>query len=85
MTIYAGNLSPQVNEDDLRVEFRAFGIVNFVNIVKDRRNTTSMRFGFIEMPVQDEAEAAIATLHGKRLKGTAIIVNEARPRPFMTY
>lgn len=85
MTIYAGNLSVQVNEDDLRLEFRAFGTVAFVNIVKGRNNSASMGFGFIEMPVQNEAEAAIAALHGKQLKGTAIVVNEARPRPFMPY
>jgi RNA recognition motif-containing protein len=85
MTIYAGNLSVQVNEDDLRVEFRAFGAVAFVNIVKDRNNSASKGFGFIEMPVQDEAVAAIAALHGKQIKGNAIVVNEARPRPFVPY
>lgn len=85
MTIYAGNLSMQVNEDDLRGEFRAFGKVAFVNIVKDRNGSTSKGFGFIEMPVQDEAEAAIASLHGKELKGMVIVVNEARPRPFRDY
>jgi len=85
MTIFAGNLSPQVNEDDLRGEFRAFGKVTFVNIVKNRNNHTSTGFGFIEMPVQIEAEMAISKLNGKDLKGKAIIVNEARPRPLRDY
>lgn len=80
MNIYAGNLSQQVTEDDLRQAFRAYGEVSFVNIVKDRVNKTSTGFGFLAMPVQEEAEAAITALHGKEMKGQSIVVNEARPR-----
>ena len=82
MTIFAGNLSLSVNENDLREKFRIFGKVTFVNIVRDRSNKTSKGFGFIEMPAQDEAQAAIAGLHGKEFKGKIITVNEARPRSF---
>lgn len=81
MNIFAGNLSLNVTEEDLRVEFRAFGKVSFVNIVKDRSKRASAGFGFVEMPEQVEAEAAILALHGKEIKGQAITVNDARPRP----
>jgi cold-inducible RNA-binding protein len=81
MNIYAGNLSKEVTEDDLREAFRAYGQVSFVNIVKDRSKKISTGFGFLEMPVQLEAEAAITGLHGKDMKGQSLIVNEARPRP----
>ncbi len=81
MNIFAGNLSKEVTEDDLRVAFRAFGEVSFVNIVKNRSNKISSGFGFLEMPVQDQAEAAITALHGTNIKGRTIVVNEARPRP----
>ena len=80
MNIYAGNLSRDVTEDDLRVAFRQYGQVSFVNIVKDRTNKISTGFGFLEMPVQLEAEAAITALHGKEMKGQSLVVNEARPR-----
>jgi RNA recognition motif-containing protein len=80
MNIYAGNLALGVTEDDLREAFRAYGEVSFVNIVKDRSNRVSTGFGFLAMPVQVEAEAAIIGLHGKEMKGQSIIVNEARPR-----
>ena len=80
MNIYAGNLSREVTEDDIRQAFKAYGEVSFVNIVKDRFNKTSSGFGFLEMPVQVEAEAAITGLHGKDMKGQVIVVNEARPR-----
>jgi RNA recognition motif-containing protein len=84
MSIYAGNLSPDVTEDDLRKEFGAFGHVAFVNIVKDRSNRVSMGFGFLDMPVKSEADAAIAHLQGKALKGKELVVNEARPKPLPT-
>lgn len=80
MNIYAGNLALDVTEDDLRKEFRAYGEVSFVNIVRNRNNKVSAGFGFLEMPVHPEAEAAIAGLHAKELKGKSITVNEARPR-----
>lgn len=81
MNIYAGNLSQQVTEADLREAFGAFGKVSFVNIVRSWRQKTSAGFGFLEMPEPREAEAAITALHGTELKGQPITVNEARPRP----
>ena len=80
MTIYAGNLSRDVKEDDLREAFRVFGQVASVNIAKTKYNNASKGFAFIEMPVQSEAEAAIAGLQGKELKGRSLDVNEARPQ-----
>ena len=81
MNIYAGNLAREVTESDLRTAFNEYGEVAFVNIVKDRFNNSSAGFGFLQMPVETEAEAAITGLHGKEMKGRAIVVNEARPRP----
>jgi RNA recognition motif-containing protein len=80
MNIYAGNLSLDVSEDDLRKAFKAFGEVSFLNIVKTRQSRSSAGFAFLEMPVLLEAEAAIKGLHGTEMKGQQITVNEARPR-----
>jgi RNA recognition motif-containing protein len=84
MNIYAGNLAKEVTEDDLRQAFRAYGEVSFVNIVKDRARKISCGFGFLAMPVQTEAEAAIMGLHGAEMKGQTLVVNEARPQPKLT-
>jgi RNA recognition motif-containing protein len=80
MNIYVGNLSYSVTEDDLRQAFEAFGQVASVSIIKDKFSNQSKGFGFVEMPSQDEAQAAIAGMNGKELKGRALNVNEARPR-----
>lgn len=80
MNIFAGNLSRDVGEDDLRQAFQPYGNVDTVSIIKDRATGQSKGFGFVEMPIQAEAEAAIAGLNGKELKGRAMTVSKARPR-----
>ena len=81
MNIYVGNLAEEVNEDDLRAVFEAFGQVESINILKDRFSGESKGFGFVEMSSKDEAQKAIEEADGTDLKGKAIKVNEARPRP----
>ena len=80
MNIYVGNLSRDVTEDDLRQALEAFGKVESVNIIMDKVSGEPRGFGFVEMPDQAEAQAAIDGLNGKDLKGEALKVSEARPR-----
>lgn len=80
MNIFVGNVSRDATEQDLRQAFEAFGQVATVSIIMDKFTHASKGFGFVEMPVKTEAEAAIAGLNGKDLKGRPLTVNEARPR-----
>lgn len=80
MNIYVGNLSYSVTEDELREMFARFGEVTSVNLITDKYSGQSKGFGFVEMAVQAEAEAAIKALDGNSVKGRNIRVNEARPR-----
>jgi len=80
MNIYVGSLSIDVNDDDLRQAFEAYGEVESVKIIKNRYTGESRGFAFIEMPTNKEALSAIDGLNGKSLKGSSIVVNEARPR-----
>jgi len=80
MNIYVGNLAYSVTEDDLQKAFEAYGQVSTVNIIRDQFSNQSKGFGFVEMPEQSEAQAAISGLNGKELGGRAMNVNEARPR-----
>ena len=81
MNIYVGNLSYEVDEDELREEFAAFGEVTSATIIRDRYSGRPRGFGFVEMPAEAEAKAAITGLNEKTLKGRTIVVNEARKRP----
>jgi RNA recognition motif-containing protein len=78
--IYIGNLSHEATEGDVREAFEAFGQVESVNIITDKLTGRPRGFGFVEMPSQAEAQAAIAGLSGTDLKGRDLTVNEARPR-----
>jgi len=80
MKIYAGNLSYEVTEEDLRLTFEQFGQVESATIIKDRDSGRSKGFGFVEMPSKAEGQSAIDDLNGKELKGKTLNVNEARPR-----
>jgi RNA recognition motif-containing protein len=80
MNIYAGNLSRDLSEAELRGAFEAFGSVTSVSIIKDKFSGESRGFGFVEMPNKAEAEKAIGALNGKDLKGRSLSINEARPR-----
>ena len=81
MKIYVGNLSYDVTEEELRQEFLAFGKVESVSIPTDKYSGQTKGFGFIEMPVLSEGQAAITGMNGKTLKDRTLNVNGARPRP----
>lgn len=80
MNIYCGNLSFDATEDDVRGLFAAYGEVATVSLITDRDSGRPKGFGFVEMPQQEQAQAAIAGLNSKEFKGRALNVNEARPK-----
>jgi len=80
MNIYVGNLSSDVSEENLRQAFESFGQVTSARIIKDKYSGQPRGFGFVEMPGQAEAQAAIENLNGKDLLGQPMNVSEARPR-----
>lgn len=80
MRIYAGNLSYDVTDDDLRSAFAPFGRVDSASVLKDKFSGKSKGFGFVEMSSRAEGQAAIDGLNGKDLKGRTLNVSEARPR-----
>jgi len=79
MNIYVGNLAQNVQESDLDTLFSQHGKVESVKIIQDMYTKTSKGFGFVEMPVKDEAQKALDSLNSHELKGKRLVVNEARP------
>ena len=80
MRIYVGNLSYSTSEDDIRTAFSAFGAVNTCDVIMDRGTGRSKGFGFVEMGVDTEGQAAIDGLNGKDVDGRSLNVNVAKPR-----
>lgn len=80
MNIYVGNISFQMNEDDLRNTFTPYGEVTAARIITDKFTGQSKGFGFVEMPDNSEATAAITKLDGIAIQGRNLRVNEAKPQ-----
>jgi len=80
MNIYVGNLPFETTEDSLQVAFTEYGEVTTARVITDKFTGRSRGFGFVEMPDNSEAEAAIQALNGKEMDGRPLTVNEARPR-----
>ena len=80
MNIYVGNLAYGVTQDELREAFAAYGVVESANLITDKFTGESKGFGFVEMPNNSEADAAIKALNEQPMKGRPVRVNQAKPR-----
>ncbi len=80
MKLFVGNLAFQTRDEELRSAFSAYGTVASAIVITDRDSGRSRGFGFVEMPNQAEAQAAIRGLNGSQLGSRVLTVNEARQR-----
>jgi RNA recognition motif-containing protein len=78
--LYVGNLAYEVTDSDLAKMFEPHGTVESAQVIMDRDTGRSKGFGFVEMKTEQEAQAAIAALHGQDAGGRSLTVNEAKPR-----
>ncbi|MDD5120893.1 MAG: hypothetical protein PHR84_06255 [Candidatus Omnitrophica bacterium] len=80
MNIFIGNLSFEAKESDVQGFFASFGKVGSVVIVMEKNGKKSRGFGFVEMPDEQEALAAIAALQGREILGRPVNVMPALPK-----
>ena len=81
MDIYVGNLAWAVDSDALRGAFEQHGEVASARVIIDKFTGKSKGFGFVEMPNEEEGNAAIEKLNGFELHGRALRVNRSEPKP----
>ena len=80
MNLFVAKLSSSTTGDELQELFSAHGEVTSAKIIIDRETGNSKGFGFVEMPNDDEAKAAIAAINETELDGKEIVVKEANDR-----
>jgi RNA recognition motif-containing protein len=80
MSIYVGNLSYDVTQEDLSTIFAEYGTVKRVQLPTDRETGRMRGFGFVEMDTEAEETAAIEALDGAEWMGRDLKVNKAKPR-----
>jgi RNA recognition motif-containing protein len=80
MSIYVGNLSYEVTQEDLNTTFAEYGTVKRVQLPTDRETGRVRGFAFVEMASDAEEEKAISELDGAEWMGRSLKVNKAKPR-----
>ncbi len=80
MSIFVGNLSYQVTQEDLNSVFAEYGSVKRVNVPTDRETGRMRGFAFVEMSSPSEEAKAIEALDGAEWMGRTLKVNPAKPR-----
>lgn len=80
MSIYVGNLSYDVTQEDLEQTFAEYGTVSRVHMPTDRETGRFRGFAFVEMKAEAEEDAAIEALDGAEWMGRDLKVNKAKPR-----
>jgi len=78
MNIFIGNLSFSTTDDSLRALFEQHGEVSSAKVVASRDSGRSRGFGFVEMPNDDQARAAIEALDSQDFEGRPLRVSQAR-------
>jgi RNA recognition motif-containing protein len=80
MNIFVGNLNYKQTNESLEQLFSPFGEVTSARIIIDKMSGRSKGFGFVEMPNQESALKAIASLHESEVMGRKMIASEAKPQ-----
>lgn len=79
MNLFVARLSSSTTGDVLQEIFSVHGEVASAKVIFDRETGNSKGFGFVEMPNDEEANAAIAALNETEVDGKEIVVKEANP------
>jgi len=79
--IYVGDISYEVEEEDLHKLFSVCGTVRAINMLKDVRTGNFKGQAFIRMSSDAETKEAINMLDGTRLIDRCICVSAARDKP----
>lgn len=80
MSIFVGNLSYEISQEDLVEVFKDYGEVKRVHVPVDKETGRKRGFAFVEMVSKGQETAAIEALDGADWMGRSIKVNEARER-----
>jgi RNA recognition motif-containing protein len=81
MNIFVAKLNFKTRKEELEAAFAQFGQVTSCKIVRDKETGRSKGYGFVEMPNDDEAQAAIDAMNEKEFEGRVIAVKPANPKP----
>ncbi|MCU0534769.1 MAG: RNA-binding protein [Hydrococcus sp. Prado102] len=80
MSIFVGNLSYEVTQEDITEVFAEYGSVKRVHLPTDRETGRVRGFAFVDMDTLTQEDSAIEALDGAEWMGREMKVNKAKPR-----
>lgn len=80
MKLLIRNLARTTTEKELQAIFEEYGTVQSCNVVMDKATGESKGFGFVEMPKQGDAKAALKNLNNENIAGNKIRVKKAEDK-----
>jgi RNA recognition motif-containing protein len=83
MNIFISSLHFKAKKEDLLDLFSSFGEVTSARVIFNRDTHRSKGYGFVEMPDEQEGQAAVQALNGTEHMGRTINVAVANDRPAM--
>src|SRR5437763_15828040 len=81
MKIFVAGLPYDLYDDELVEIFEKFGTVASAKVAIDKETGKSRGFGFVDMPVSEEAKDAIENLNDISLGKKPLVVKQAEERP----
>jgi len=73
--IFIGGLPFDLNEGDVTVSFSQWGVVNHVNLIRDKKDGKSKGFAFIGYEDQRSTILAVDNMNGTQIAGRAVTVS----------
>lgn len=78
--LFVGGIPYKMTQDELQQLFVPFGQIASVAVITDKFTGQSKGFAFVEMPNDEEAQAAINGLNDTMVEDRKIHVSVARPK-----
>ncbi|QSJ19593.1 RNA-binding protein [Nostoc sp. UHCC 0702] len=78
MSVYIGNLSHEIEDEDIRQVFLKYGSIRRILVSTNQKNGAKRGFAVVEMETDTEEVAAIHALRGIEWMGYSLKVNRAK-------
>lgn len=80
MKLLIRNIARTTTEKEILSLFEPFGTVQSCDLVIDKDTGESKGFGFVEMPRQGDAKAAMQSINGKEIAGSKLRVKKSESK-----
>jgi nucleolin len=80
-TLWVGNISFQVDQDQLSTAFKDYGTIMGVRLPTDRETGALKGFGYVTYASAEEAKTAMDAMQGADLAGRSLRLDFSQPRP----